>query len=307
MRAATFIDVFCGAGGWTCGLKQAGFRHVVGVDSDEDAVASYKANHGAALLADVRTVNAATLAPFLGKRRLDLLVASPPCQSFSMAGTKRSKNVPADRLFQEVVRLATELKPRWVVMENVRGILTKGSVVRDMQVALRRAGYPYFEHRVLKAEQYGVPQLRHRVIFIAARKPNDIRFPAPTTEHAPPTLARVLQPASAVTDPVYWMTPAKADYYRRRQRERGFVRFVDPAKPAHTLRAGYFKSRGAEALVVQGSRMRLLTELECMRIQSFPDAYKLLGSRGAKYAQIGNAVPPRLARHVGAALKPATK
>ena len=96
------------------------------------------------------------------------------------------------------------------------------------------------------------------------------------------------------------MSPEKARYYVRRQRQRpAFVRFVDPDRIVGTMRAGYMKSRGAEALVREGKGgMRMLTIDECKAIQSFPRSYRFAGPVGAVYAQIGNAVPPTLAFHV---------
>ena len=89
-----------------------------------------------------------------------------------------------------------------------------------------------------------------------------------------------------------------------------YVRYVDRARPARTLRAGYFKSRGAEALVEEPegaagtarAKLRLLTELEYARLQGFPDRYRWVGSKTQVYAQIGNAVPPPLAEAIGRAI-----
>jgi DNA (cytosine-5)-methyltransferase 1 len=111
------------------------------------------------------------------------------------------------------------------------------------------------------------------------------------------------------------MSPAKARYYLERARARpSFVRFVDPDAPLATLRAGYLKSRGAEALVLSDAsgkllaaparscRMRMLTVEEAARAQSFPSGYRFLGAAGHKFKHIGNAVPPRLAQALGGEL-----
>lgn len=119
-----------------------------------------------------------------------------------------------------------------------------------------------------------------------------------------PSLRHILLHPEEVTEPFYWMSEYKIKYYEERQRRAPqFVRFLDPSKPSPTVRASYAKSRGAEALVVHGPKlMRMLTEGELAKIQSFPNTYVFTGSRTARYKHIGNAVPPLLAMHIGMAI-----
>ncbi len=332
-NAPTFVDLFCGAGGWTSGLVRAGWVHVGGVESDAGAAATYEANHGfgKVLVKPVEAVSARDFAPLLARAGLgpgagvDLVAASPPCQSFSMVGPRRDGD-PADRLFEQAVRIARQLRARTLVLENVVGLLSKrlpdGSPVLDALLALLGRHWPAVGWRVLDAADYGVPQHRRRLVVVAtselglglsARAGAAPALPWPLPRAGPPRPAGpALLPASDVARE-YWLEPAKAEYYRLRRERLGrqYVRFVDRAAPAHTLRAGYFKSRGAEALVEEpagaaGSahaRLRLLTELEYARLQGFPDRYRWVGPRSRVYAQIGNAVPPPLAEAVGRALR----
>jgi DNA (cytosine-5)-methyltransferase 1 len=311
MVALNFVDLFCGAGGWTTGLKKAGLRHVLGIDSDKDALASYRANHGDhALLARVEDVNMAILRPYLarlpGSGSVDVLFASPPCQSLSMAGSRKPGD-PADTLFLHAIRIARALKAPMFVMENVVGLLSKPDratgepMIESVVAALKRSKYVHVEWRVLNSSDYEVPQVRKRVVIIASTRPLVGCFPSPVPGFDG-RLGKLLQPPASVAA-AYWLPPKKRAYYRERAERTGYVRFVDVNAVAKTMRAGYHKSRGAEALVVHGQRMRLLTELECARIQSFPDSYEFAGARGSRYRQIGNAVPPMLAYHVGRAIK----
>ena len=121
----SFVDLFCGAGGFTQGLREAGLEHLGGVDLDKHACSTYAANHGAVLRADVRGLDAASILQLTRGRRPDLLAASPPCQSVSTVGrTPRARHVN-DQLFSEAIRLAAELGCGAVIIENVAGFSSK--------------------------------------------------------------------------------------------------------------------------------------------------------------------------------------
>lgn len=300
----TFVDLFCGAGGFTQGLRQAGLKHVKGVDTDRHAIASYNANHGegAGIVADVRDLERIRNAVH---GDIDVVVASPPCQSFSSVGP-RSVGDSMDDLYLCAIRVASMLKARWFVMENVTGFLTKrdqkGRLIVDNAVdALRRHGFRTVKHAVVCASDFGVPQVRKRMLLMARRDAGSLPLPLSLPKRrVDVSINKILVPESEVTDAVYWMTPAKLKYYLARPK---YARFVEPSKPMWTLCAGYYKSRGQEALVRHSpTRARMLTEKECALVQSFPSRYVFMGPRGSRYRQIGNAVPPLLAKYVGIGL-----
>ena len=181
---------------------------------------------------------------------------------------------------------------------------------------MQEAGYSA-DRRILDAADHGVPQRRRRTIILAAKAPLAFGWPAPAAGRPPCFRAFALgdEEARASTVGAYnlFMTPEKAAYYLKRKRERpGYTRFVDPDAVCSTLRAGYLKSRGAEALVARDAAgeltatpgedccsIRMLALAEVMTIQSFPPGYKWKGPAGAVYQQIGNAVPPKLAEALG--------
>lgn len=335
-----FVDLCCGAGGFTLGLRQAGLQHVLGVDVDAVCGRTYEANHGAGsfLQADITDPRTAQLIRrHLARRSRGhtplAVVASPPCQSLSMAAPARGREVAQDLLALHCVRIAAELRAEWVLIENVKGMTSKRSgaagttVLEQVVEALRAAGYPHTDHRVLNCAELGVPQSRQRLFVLACRvhprvpSTNVFEWPAAAGEGR--TTAAVVRPLLLpAADPRLrtpydcWMSDAKRDYYLdRKAGPRGnFVGLVNPDAPARTVRAGYGKSRGAEALVAYDAqehltadprravRLRMLSPLECARLQSFPDSYRFVGSAMRQYQQVGNAVPPRVACLLGRAL-----
>lgn len=181
----TAIDLFCGAGGLTEGLRQAGFHVLAGNDYDEAAGATFSATHKEARFigGPVQDISAAALLKASGLKRgeLDCLVGGPPCQAFSVYNHSRGMHDERSQLFKEYLRLVEGLYPRWVVMENVTGIMSAGdgAAVQSIISGLRSLGYEV-EKQILRAEDYGVPQERRRVVFIGNRVGLPIAFPEKT-------------------------------------------------------------------------------------------------------------------------------
>lgn len=178
----TAIDLFCGAGGLTEGMRQAGFHVLAGNDFDETAGGTFSATHKEAefLGGPIQDINATRLlkAAGLKKGELDCLVGGPPCQAFSVYNHQRGMHDERSQLFKEYLRIVEGVKPRWVVMENVTGIMSagQGSAVQSILKGLKKLGY-YVEHKILRAEDYGVPQERRRVVFIGNREGRPVAFP----------------------------------------------------------------------------------------------------------------------------------
>lgn len=179
------IDLFCGAGGLSEGFRQAGFTVLAGNDFDVFAGETFTKTHPDAkfLPGPIGGLSAKDFLVASGLKvgELDCLVGGPPCQAFSVYNHKRGMHDERSGLFREYLRIVDGIKPKWVVMENVTGILSagKGEAVRAIQAELGRLGYKV-EYRVLKSEEYGVPQERRRVFFVANRVGLPIVFPEPT-------------------------------------------------------------------------------------------------------------------------------
>lgn len=191
-RRPIAIDLFSGAGGLSHGLESAGFDVRLGLDFDKHALSTFSENHsGKALLADVRQVSGRDLLSEAGVGGIDLLAGGPSCQGFSTHG-KRLADDPRNFLYVEFMRIVEEIRPTTVLMENVRGLLStgRGAYREEIFAWFRRLGY-HIEAKVLHAVDFGVPQRRHRVFFLATQLSNSLRLPDAT--HAASNDRRVLE------------------------------------------------------------------------------------------------------------------
>jgi len=182
------IDLFCGAGGASLGLLQAGWDLRLSADVDPKCGLTHRASlPGEFLSADLRTVDADKLANAAGVAlgELDLLFAGPPCQGFSIIGSRVVWD-KRNNLYREVLRLAADLRPKCVVIENVPGLvnLAKGAYLHAILEGLTALGYEAACAELLAA-QYGAPQMRWRLLIIAWRKDHTRRYRRMTWDGVP--------------------------------------------------------------------------------------------------------------------------
>ncbi|MEG4346153.1 DNA cytosine methyltransferase [Microcoleus sp. A003_D6] len=310
-----FVDLFCGAGGMTQGLLQAGFRPVASVEINPIASATHTKNFPDChhFCDDIKNLNSQKLLAQIGSPEVHLVVGGPPCQGFSVAG-KRDPNDPRNRLFREFVRIVSEIRPWYVVMENVPGILTiqKGAVRQAICEAFEEIGYPHVSVAVLESAAYGVPQIRPRAIFIANR------FGMPNPYPKPQLLSEQYTPIESAIDnlPEYTRIPEINHEWTRHSAE--YMERLAKVPPGGSLYESYadaFKRQypGKPSMTVKenhgGTHIhpylnRVISAREMARLQTFPDSFIFEGSMKKAMWQIGNAVPPRLAECLGLALVP---
>lgn len=181
----TVVDLFSGAGGLSKGFLDAGFNVVLGVDHDDMALKTFKANHGAAETLKLDLFNHDNLkyiTDFLKDRciNLDVLVGGPPCQGYSLAGP-RDVNDDRNTLYEAMVKLASLTKPKVVVLENVPGLLKlyDGKGAKRIFNDFSELGYK-MSAEILYAPNYGIPQIRKRVIFVGLLNTNEtFNYPTP--------------------------------------------------------------------------------------------------------------------------------
>ncbi|MCD1620932.1 DNA cytosine methyltransferase [Salipiger manganoxidans] len=187
-RKLTVVDLFCGAGGLTAGLEMAGFRVLAGNDYFDAAGKTFENSHAEAtfLPGPIQDLSAKRLraATGLKKGELDVLAGGPPCQAYSVYNHQRGMHDERSQLFREYLRVVKEMHPKFVVMENVTGIFSAGGgeALKAIKDEFAKLGYKVQE-QVLRAEEYGVPQERRRVVIIGNRVGAPIIHPEPT--HGP--------------------------------------------------------------------------------------------------------------------------
>jgi DNA (cytosine-5)-methyltransferase 1 len=305
MKPLTTLELCAGAGGQALGLEQAGIEHVALVEIDRYACETLRLNRPKwnVIQADMREFDGR---PFRG---VDIVSAGLPCPPFSVAG-KQLGQKDERNLFPAAIKIISEALPRAVMIENVRGILD--AVFEDYRenVARQLAKLGYVcDWRLLNASDFGVPQLRPRVVFVALRKHVFHEFGWPSgTFGLPPTVGEVLCDLMAANG---W---------------KGARLWHDRAnKIAPTIVGGSLKHGGPDLGPTRARRawaglgvdglgigneaplrdfvgMPRLTVRMVARLQGFPDDWQFVGGKTAAYRQVGNAFPPPVARAVAGQL-----
>ncbi|MEZ8834039.1 DNA cytosine methyltransferase [Vibrio cyclitrophicus] len=192
------LDLFCGAGGFSLGFEMAGFDIVAGVDIDEWATDTFRANHPNAevLKADISQFSDDEILTKFKDLNVEVIVGGPPCQGFSIANKNAGDpKDPRNSLFRDYLRVGRLLKPKMLVMENVPGLIKaktgSGEKVIDIiERELTELGYHVY-HKLLEAVDYGVPQIRKRVVIIASQ--TELTTPFPVKTHSVESVEGLLQ------------------------------------------------------------------------------------------------------------------
>lgn len=356
------VDLFAGCGGMSLGFEWAGAGVVFANEIDAWAAETYSKNRDGVFVIQSDIRDLVDFTPFV-KLPIDIVVGGPPCQGFSLSG-KRDPKDPRNSLFMEYLRVIDAVKPRYFVMENVKGLLSMRTAnkqfVRDIVVAEAEAVGYRVVYNIINACDFGVPQSRERVFFVGVR--GDLPFD-PARLHPTPLVHRHVTLEEAISDlprieagggaeeMSYAIEPQNeyqswargglksvSNHVAMRHTKRLISRFKsiaygqslkDVSDEHRAVKRGNPKDKNG--VVYAQNNMKPFPHLPCptiaasfqsnfvhpfvdrnftaregARIQSFPDWYRFYGKRTtmsweknlSQYQQIGNAVPPLLAKAV---------
>jgi DNA (cytosine-5)-methyltransferase 1 len=365
----THIDLFCGAGGFSVGFRDEDFRTILAVDKDEKACQTYRLNHPEVPEGNIQCEDLSERSPAeiidkcdcwreeLRPGGVDVLTAGIPCQGFSKAGYRSRPGIdynpledPRNKLYRVVIEWIREIRPRYVVIENVPEIRSAGNEDFRFFDALcndiEKHDYKV-DHAVINAFDHSVPQIRHRMIVIASHSsvPEIGLSELDEFSKEGPTLGQAIQDLPS-------LDASEGEWYRRygevvltshvaRFNNEQDLKIYEAIRPGERYKDFIERDEGKEIIrerkatgryAVYGTRsfsdkyhrleedrpsrtivahlnkdgngyihpnqVRSITPREAMRLQGFEDGYIFCGSQGSQFMQVGNAIPPPLARDV---------
>lgn len=328
------LSLFSGAGGLDIGFSDIGFEIIESVEIEEKFCDTLEMNTGKGKRFSASKVNCIDIREYSSKHlgQVDFIIGGPPCQTFSAAG-RRANGVlgmtdARGVLFREYVRLLKELSPKGFLFENVYGIVgaQNGKPWREILQAFSEVGYRLF-YRIVDAADYGVPQHRERLIIVGLKE-GSFKFPRPT--HGPDSIGN--QPfynAETAIEGVQSRETVESNrlggrfaslldnippglnysFYTEemghpnpifawRSKFSDFLYKADPNVPVRTIKA----NGGAYTGPLHWEN-RFFTYEEYKRLQTIPDDYEISGNKQIAVKQIGNSVPPQLARMMAIAIR----
>jgi DNA (cytosine-5)-methyltransferase 1 len=304
----TSVEICAGAGGQALGLEQAGFSHEAAIEIDPDACKTLRLNRGETwkvIEDDLANVDGR------GFAGVDLLAGGVPCPPFSIAGKQLGAGDDRD-LFPHALRLAAEIRPRAVLLENVRGLATARFDGYRAQVLARLhwLGYETWWDLV-NASDHGVPQLRPRFVLVALRQPWAAWFRRPV--RSPGRAPTVTETIGDLMGSRGW--PGAAAW---RVRANAIAPTIVGGSRKHggpdlgpTRARAAWRQLGVDGLGIADhipgpdypiDQMPKLTVRMVARLQGFPDSWQIVGRKTTAYRQVGNAFPPPVARALGTAI-----
>lgn len=344
------ISLFSGAMGLDIGIEKAGIDIKLCVELNKQAASTIRNNTNIPVInRDITTIPTSELLEVSGLKagEVDLVVGGPPCQAFSTAGARRGLDDFRGNVIIQYLRVVSEIQPRYFILENVRGILSaklnavpdsykeyeeikneKGSVIRFLANEFRKLGYT-ISFALFNAANYGVPQIRERVIIFGTKGTKRIPLPQPThselglygtkkwvtlgdvisdlpkpNESEYTSLSKkMLQYMSLVKEGENWTSlepevarEAMGKAYDLGGGKTGFLRRLSSSKPSPTLVTSPIMPA---TLICHPTELRPLSVKEYARVQQFPDNWKFSGRIADIYKQIGNAVPVGLGYMAG--------
>jgi DNA (cytosine-5)-methyltransferase 1 len=272
-KGITFIDLFCGIGSFHYSFKKLGWECIMSCDIDKAVKETYKTNYGMIPLGDITEIEPKQVAPY------DILCAGFPCQPFSQCGQHKGFEDTRGTLFFHIMKFVAYHKPKVMVLENVQGLLNHdgGKTFERIQTDIISAGYT-LTYKVIKCSDYGLPQMRKRLIMIGVR-------------------TDLVKNLDKLLD---------FEEYKQEKTLSELLGKPFDKKVAYTIRCGGRNSpiddkHNWDGYLVNGEEYRLTKE-DCLKIQGFED-FTLAGTNPEQWKQLGNTIPTRFTEIIGLNLK----
>lgn len=335
MKQKTIIDLFSGCGGMSLGFEMAGFKALLAIDVWKDALATYKFNNKDVdtLCADILTLDPNVIKSQYNISEVDVIIGGPPCQGFSIAG-KRTIDDKRNELYKSFVNFVDCFRPKAFVMENVPNILSMGGgVIRESIIAdFEALGYNV-AYKVLLAANYGVPQNRKRAVFVGLKN-HIFDFPLPTIEVPVCSKDAISDlPESSVDDGGMYPEYAQSEFQKNIRENSNTlynhqitlhndktIEIIAMVPDGSNYKSLPIELRDTRKVNIAWTRLnsakpsftidtghnhhfhykynRVPTARESARLQSFPDNYIFTCGKTSQLKQIGNAVPPLMAKEI---------
>ncbi len=296
MKQFTFIDLFCGIGGFRQALESVGGTCVFSCDKNKRARETYQANYGDMPAGDITKIKAEDIPPF------DVLCGGFPCQSFSIAGRQRAFADPRGQMIFEIIRIAEYHKPSILFLENVDNLVRHdgGNTLKVILELLEGIGYDV-HYKVLKASDYGCATIRKRIYFVCIRKDLQVNFDFPEPFESDVAVEDYLDQD---VDEHYFLNLDSVTFYKPEITERvqntyrmGYIGNIGQGRRVYSIKGhcptfvctSRGPAGGTESYFVNG-RVRRLTPNECKRIMGYPENFIFPVAEARAYEQIGNTV-----------------
>lgn len=320
-----YIDLFSGAGGMSLGFDQAGFNNIFSIDIEPRFCETYKTNFPKHNLIqkDISKLSNEEIKSLIGNKIIDIIIGGPPCQGFSMAGNIGRKFIDDSRnqLFREFARIVEIVQPSYFVMENVARLFThnKGETKKEIIDLFKKMNYNV-DCKVVNTADFGIPQVRNRVLFIGNRISNNIVFPTKTIDkpisikEAIDKLPKLKSGEKSKIPNHISMKHSEQMLEKMKYVSDGGNRNEIPEliRPKSGDVRKYIRYKSTEPSVcVTGdmrkifhySQNRALTVRELATLQTFPLDFIFKGPTISQQQQVGNSVPPILAKEIALTIK----
>lgn len=306
----TFIDLFCGIGGFKIAAERAGFQYVFSSDINPEARETYNTNFGHMPLGDIQEINEDIIQSY---EDIDIINAGFPCQPFSISGRQEGfEDENRGNMFFEVIRLARIIQPKVIFLENVAHLVNhdKGQTFEVIIQTLEREGY-FVHHSILDASHFGLAQHRKRIYIVAFREDKPFQFPKPTNSFVklrdiliegdynylePSEYTLIENPKLSINNMMF------VGYLNKNTRKKGIREDATHLSRNHKQINRIYSVEGVHPTIMATEKsgryyilddkgVRKLDIRELYRLQGFPNEYKIHETISHAYQQIGNSVP----------------